>query len=79
MSFSVLARSAIRHQGVTLRSFHTTTPARSAHGDYHHFPFQMPGDKKAGFGFKVVVYMASGFSLPFLASAWQLKKSGGAA
>ena len=37
MSLSVLARSVAVRQSAVVRSraFHASTPARSAHGDYH--------------------------------------------
>jgi hypothetical protein len=37
-----------------------------------HLPFQFPGERKALFGFKLFLYMASGFSIPFLAARYQL-------
>ena len=37
-----------------------------------HLPFDFPGEKKAAFGLKLFVFMASGFSIPFLAAAYQL-------
>ncbi|KIM46274.1 hypothetical protein M413DRAFT_441358 [Hebeloma cylindrosporum] len=78
MSLSLLARStALRQQAIRARAFHASGPARSVHGDYHHLPFAWPGDKKFSFGVKVSAYLALGFSLPFFASWYQLKKSAG--
>ncbi|KAL0949732.1 hypothetical protein HGRIS_009772 [Hohenbuehelia grisea] len=79
MSVSMLARAALRQRAVAgARSIHTTAPVRSS-GHYHHLPFAFPGNKKAAFGAKVFVYLLTGFSIPFIASAYQLKKSAGAA
>jgi len=75
---SVLARAPVlRFQSQIIRSLHKTAPARSAGGHYHHLPFNLPGKKQKGvFGFKLFVYLASGFSIPFAAAAYQLKKAG---
>ncbi|EIW82391.1 hypothetical protein CONPUDRAFT_153272 [Coniophora puteana RWD-64-598 SS2] len=48
--------------------------ARFAH-DYHHLPFALPGKNRLGFGVKVFAYLITGFSIPFVAAAYQLKKS----
>ncbi|KAJ8502436.1 hypothetical protein ONZ45_g62 [Pleurotus djamor] len=72
---SVVARRSVSG----FRSLHTTAVARSAGHDYHHLPFAWPGDKKVSFGTKVTVFLIAGFSIPFVASAYQLKKSAGAA
>ncbi|KAF8221728.1 hypothetical protein L208DRAFT_1326336 [Tricholoma matsutake] len=72
MSLSILLRSALRQQAIRARSLHTTAPIRADHGHYHHLPFQFPGKRKALFGFQLFVYMASGFSIPFLAARHQL-------
>jgi hypothetical protein len=37
-----------------------------------HLPFKWPGQKKGVFGFKLFVFLASGFSIPFAAAAYQL-------
>ncbi|KAF8192502.1 hypothetical protein BJ912DRAFT_263282 [Pholiota molesta] len=77
MSTSLLARSALRQQTlVRARGFHASRPARSAHDDYHHLPFAWPTNK-AVWGAKVTAYLVVGFSIPFIASAYQLKKAGG--
>ncbi|KAI6164779.1 hypothetical protein EDD17DRAFT_1557938 [Pisolithus thermaeus] len=54
------------------------TPVRFAHGhgEYHHLPFQFPGNKRASFGLKLSAFLLTGFSIPFLAAAFQLKKAG---
>ncbi|PPQ92375.1 hypothetical protein CVT25_008725 [Psilocybe cyanescens] len=78
MSLSILARSSVIRQQALSRSFHASKTARSAHDDYHHLPFQWPGEKKATFGAKVAVYLAFGFSIPFIASYYQIQKSAGA-
>ncbi|KAF9569017.1 hypothetical protein CPC08DRAFT_813188 [Agrocybe pediades] len=77
MSLSVLARSLALRQQALARGFHASKAARSAHGEYHHLPFQFPGEKKVSFGVKVGVYLVFGFSIPFVAAAYQLKKAGG--
>ncbi|KAI6035289.1 hypothetical protein F5J12DRAFT_792440 [Pisolithus orientalis] len=43
-----------------------------------HLPFQFPGNKRAAFAFKLSAFLISGFSIPFLAAAFQLKKAGAA-
>ncbi|KAF8913819.1 hypothetical protein CPB84DRAFT_1840614 [Gymnopilus junonius] len=80
MSFSVLARSSVLRQNAVIgsRAFHASKAARSDHGHYHHLPFQWPGEKKLSFGVKLGIYLITGFSIPFIASAYQLKKAGGA-
>jgi len=80
MSLSMLARSSALRQNAVIgsRAFHVSKIERSEHGHYHHLPFQWPGEKKATFGAKVGVFLAFGFSIPFLAAAFQLKKAGGA-
>ena len=40
-----------------------------------HLPFQWPGEKKVTFGAKVAVFLLTGFSIPFLASLYQLSVS----
>ncbi|RDB22681.1 hypothetical protein Hypma_010294 [Hypsizygus marmoreus] len=77
MSFAVLARSQAVRQ-VRARAFHTTGPVRAPHGEYHHLPFAWPGNKKAAFGAKVFLYLITGFSIPFIATKYQLIKSQGA-
>jgi len=76
---SVLTRSPalkLRQQALRIRAFHTSTPARSSgHDHYHHLPFQFPGEKKFAFGVKLTLFMTFGFSIPFLAARYQLKKA----
>ncbi|PPQ64696.1 hypothetical protein CVT24_008323 [Panaeolus cyanescens] len=73
MAASLIARTALRQRvAVNARSFHASGPARSAHDDYHHLPFAFPGQKKAAFGTKLTLFLVSGFSIPFVASVWQL-------
>ncbi|KAF5387884.1 hypothetical protein D9615_000335 [Tricholomella constricta] len=81
MSMSILARSSVLRQQALARarSFHTTAPARSDHGHYHHLPFQFPGEKKASFAIKLALFMSSGFAIPFAVSKRQLQKSQGGA
>ncbi|KAG6918929.1 hypothetical protein DXG01_010584 [Tephrocybe rancida] len=76
MSVSILARSSVLRQQALARtrSFHTTSVARSAdHGHYH-----FPGKNKAPFATKVLIFLTTGFSIPFVAVKWQLYKSQGA-
>ncbi|KAG6813493.1 hypothetical protein H0H92_010518 [Tricholoma furcatifolium] len=73
MSVSMLARSSALRTVARSRSFHTTSVARSEHGHYHHLPFQFPGkNNKGAFGAKVFIFLATGFSIPFVAAKWQL-------
>lgn len=37
-----------------------------------HLPFQFPGEKKFAFAVKLTIFLASGFAIPFVASAYQL-------
>ncbi|KAL4075937.1 hypothetical protein J3A83DRAFT_4370153 [Scleroderma citrinum] len=55
-----------------------SAPVRYAHGhgEYHHLPFQFPGNRRAAFAVKLSAFLISGFSIPFLAAAFQLKKAG---
>ncbi|KAF8138576.1 hypothetical protein EV363DRAFT_1394018 [Boletus edulis] len=75
----MLARAplSVRSQVTRLR---VASPARHAHGhgEYHHLPFAFPGKKRAAFGIKLSLFLLSGFSIPFAAAAFQLKKSGAA-
>ncbi|KAI6152000.1 hypothetical protein BKA82DRAFT_19574 [Pisolithus tinctorius] len=75
----MLARAPqnLRSQVARIRA---TAPVRYAHGhgEYHHLPFQFPGNKRAAFAFKLSAFLISGFSIPFLAAAFQLKKAGAA-
>ncbi|KAF9452468.1 hypothetical protein P691DRAFT_756393 [Macrolepiota fuliginosa MF-IS2] len=80
MSLSILTRTPARQVFARARSLHTTTPVRDVHGHYHHLPFAFPAkDSKGAFGVKVAAYLMAGFSIPFAASWWQLKKSAGGA
>ncbi|KAG6890961.1 hypothetical protein C0995_000918 [Termitomyces sp. Mi166 len=74
MSMAILARSSILRQQAfaRVRSFHATSVARGDHGHYHHLPFQFPDKNKAPFAAKVLVFLATGFSIPFIAAKWQL-------
>ncbi|EGO27423.1 hypothetical protein SERLADRAFT_460814 [Serpula lacrymans var. lacrymans S7.9] len=68
---SLLARAPLTLRQHAGRS--RTVLSRSMH-DYHHFPFQFPGEKKkAAFGLKVALFLTTGFSLPFAAALFQLK------
>lgn len=42
------------------------------HGIMQHLPFQFPGEKKFAFAAKLTVFLTVGFSIPFLAAAYQL-------
>ena len=42
------------------------------HGIMQHLPFQFPGEKKFAFAVKLTLFLTSGFSIPFLAAAYQL-------
>ncbi|KAF5363663.1 hypothetical protein D9756_000707 [Leucocoprinus leucothites] len=79
MSLTVLSRTSARQFAARARSLHTTAPVRDAHGHYHHFPFDFPTSQNKGvFGLKVATYLLTGFSIPFAAVWWQLRKSAGA-
>ncbi|KAF9006466.1 hypothetical protein BDQ17DRAFT_1540286 [Cyathus striatus] len=79
MSLTVLARAATRQNAIVgARTLHTSPVTRSAHDNYHHLPFQWPGERKLAFGTKVFVYLAFGFSIPFGAAYYQLRKSASA-
>ncbi|PIL36733.1 hypothetical protein GSI_00422 [Ganoderma sinense ZZ0214-1] len=70
---SLLARSAAPLRQVAVRS--RAVPARHmSHGEYKHLPFAY--EKKGLFGAKVATYMLFGFAIPFVATYYQLKKSG---
>ncbi|KAH7922453.1 hypothetical protein BV22DRAFT_1131420 [Leucogyrophana mollusca] len=75
MSMLARAPQGLRQQLPRVR---LAAPSRSAHGHYHHLPFQFPGNKKAVFGVKVAVFLATGFSIPFAAAIFQLKKASAA-
>ncbi|KAG9317558.1 hypothetical protein JVU11DRAFT_1765 [Chiua virens] len=76
----MLARAplTLRSQATRLRV--AVAPARfvHGHGEYHHLPFAFPGKNRAAFGIKLSIFLISGFSIPFAAAAYQLKKSGAA-
>ncbi|KJA29972.1 hypothetical protein HYPSUDRAFT_196268 [Hypholoma sublateritium FD-334 SS-4] len=77
MSLALLARPALRQQTlVRARAFHASRPARSTHDDYHHLPFAWPTNKTV-WAAKVTTYLVLGFSIPFIASGYQLHKSAG--
>ncbi|KAF5321591.1 hypothetical protein D9619_000463 [Psilocybe cf. subviscida] len=74
---SAVARPALRSQTlVRARGFHASRVAKSADHDYHHLPFAWP-ENKISFGVKVSAYLITGFAIPFVAAAYQLKKAGG--
>ncbi|KAF9226466.1 hypothetical protein BS17DRAFT_775669 [Gyrodon lividus] len=66
-----LASQSLRSQVARVR---VAAPARyvHGHGEYHHLPFAFPGKKRAAFGVKLSLFLLSGFSIPFAASAFQL-------
>ncbi|KAJ6516001.1 hypothetical protein C8R45DRAFT_958365 [Mycena sanguinolenta] len=51
------------------RQLHTTARLRSGHGDYNHLPFVAPfqGGKSVPFATKMVILLATGFAIPFVA------------
>ncbi|KIJ70180.1 hypothetical protein HYDPIDRAFT_104854 [Hydnomerulius pinastri MD-312] len=75
----MLARApqSLRSQVARVR---IAAPVRYAHGhgEYHHLPFSFPGNKRKAFAVKLSLFLISGFSIPFAAAAFQLKKSGAA-
>ncbi|KAI0079679.1 hypothetical protein K474DRAFT_1658767 [Panus rudis PR-1116 ss-1] len=73
---SLLAARVPRRLVVGRRA--TFVPARLAHsGEYKHLPFEYK--HKRAFGLKVASYMIGGFTIPFIAAAYQLHKAGGSA
>ncbi|ETW84383.1 hypothetical protein HETIRDRAFT_449869 [Heterobasidion irregulare TC 32-1] len=66
---SILIRAPALRQQI-LRS-RLTAPSRGAHGEYKHIPFKH--DNKPAFAVKVAVFLSLGFSVPFLASFYQLR------
>jgi len=70
----VVRTSALRRQVFQSRAF---APSRGAH-DYKHIPFNYEGSK-AVFGAKVAIFLLTGFSIPFVASYYQIRKSAGGA
>ncbi|THH33722.1 hypothetical protein EUX98_g435 [Antrodiella citrinella] len=67
----IAARASLRQ--VTIRR--AGLRYSSGHGEHKFVPFNY--DNKRTFALKVVSYMVIGFSVPFAAAAYQLKKSGG--
>ncbi|CAL1702192.1 unnamed protein product [Somion occarium] len=54
----------------------TAVPSRSMHaGEYKHLPFETKN--RTAFGLKFVSYLLTGFSIPFIAAYYQLRKSSG--
>ncbi|KAJ7638730.1 hypothetical protein FB45DRAFT_1054977 [Roridomyces roridus] len=53
-----------------LRKFiHTSAVRQSGHGHYNHLPFKAPfqGGRNVPFGVTLSLYLAFGFSIPFVA------------
>jgi len=72
---SLVARtSVLQRQVLHSRVF---VPSRGAHG-YKHMPFNYEGSK-AAFGAKVAVFLLTGFSIPMVASYYQIRKAAGGA
>ncbi|TCD71276.1 hypothetical protein EIP91_011047 [Steccherinum ochraceum] len=65
-----LRQVAIRRTGLRHSSGH-------GHGDYSFVPFKY--SNKTTFAVKVTAYLVAGFSIPFLAAGYQLKKAAGGA
>jgi len=68
---SLLARAPLLRQQAVRSSF--TAPSRGAR-EYHHLPFAWP-KSKAVWGAKVGAFLLTGFSIPFIATWFQLKKA----
>ncbi|KIM90702.1 hypothetical protein PILCRDRAFT_974 [Piloderma croceum F 1598] len=64
----LLARAPLMRQQV-LRT-RVTAPARG----YHHLPFAWPTNK-AVWGAKLTLFLATGFSIPFFAAWFQIRKA----
>ncbi|TFY77296.1 hypothetical protein EWM64_g6715 [Hericium alpestre] len=65
---SLIARAPVLRQQI-LRS-RLAAPSRGAHGEYRHLPFEH--SNKKGFALKLLAVTGFGFSIPILASAYQL-------
>ncbi|KAF9055192.1 hypothetical protein BDZ89DRAFT_1152983 [Hymenopellis radicata] len=77
MSLSVIARAPVRSRPVAQwsRSMHVSRPVRSSHGAYtaeDAVPFS--SKSKPMFALKLIGFLGFGFSIPVLASAYQLWK-----
>ncbi|KAK7049610.1 hypothetical protein VNI00_005641 [Paramarasmius palmivorus] len=74
---AAVTRTAIRRP--IARSFQTSAPSRSAHGEYHHLPFAWPHSPSARkiFAASITSFLGLGFALPFIAAGFQIKKSSG--
>ncbi|KAF7795866.1 hypothetical protein EIP86_007033 [Pleurotus ostreatoroseus] len=68
---SLLARAPVRQLAV--RRF--AAPVRNMHGEYKHIPFEY--SNKAAWGSKLAAYLITGFSIPFVAAWYQIRKSSG--
>ncbi|KIM68617.1 hypothetical protein SCLCIDRAFT_884864 [Scleroderma citrinum Foug A] len=51
---------------------HISAPVRYAHG---HGEYHFPGNKRAAFAVKLSAFLLAGFSIPFVAAVFQLKKA----
>ncbi|OCH93587.1 hypothetical protein OBBRIDRAFT_790112 [Obba rivulosa] len=74
---SILARSAAPARRALLRP---RQQVRFSHDHGHHEEYSpVPFDykNKRAFGAKVAAYLITGFSIPFLAAWYQMRKSGG--
>jgi len=60
----------VRQQAVRTRFF---APSQNARG-YHHLPFAWPKNK-AIWGAKLALFLGTGFSIPFFAAWFQLRKA----
>ncbi|EIN10714.1 hypothetical protein PUNSTDRAFT_132789 [Punctularia strigosozonata HHB-11173 SS5] len=74
---SLIARNALRQSALRSR---VLTQSRAFHGPYtpeHAVPFSFKS--KSAFATKTASYLIVGFSIPFIAAVYQLRKSAGAA
>ncbi|EPQ59280.1 hypothetical protein GLOTRDRAFT_125586 [Gloeophyllum trabeum ATCC 11539] len=72
---SILARSPLLRQQAARAA--RRVQARGAHADHSPVPFSF--HSKPAFAAKTIAYLVGGFSIPFVAAAYQLKKSGAGA
>ncbi|GAA96001.1 uncharacterized protein L969DRAFT_19708 [Mixia osmundae IAM 14324] len=72
----MIARNALRQSALASRQPVLRMSARSVHIENtvnNNMPFSYTN--KPAFATKVAVFFVSGFSIPFIAAAWQLHKS----
>ncbi|KAH8106180.1 hypothetical protein BXZ70DRAFT_1004460 [Cristinia sonorae] len=69
----IAARASLKHVGIRRAGLRYS----SGHGQHETVPFSH--SNKGTFALKVTAFLIAGFSIPFIASAYQIKKSAGGA